>query len=290
MTIVWRAVSDTTEAGAARISRDRLIPKVNRDARFAASASIFNSAMPDSIILLTGPVEAPVLSAALLRHKPNIDIHVAQTLAELDKIAISILQKARLIAFVTPVVVPPRILINLGFGAYNFHPGPPQYPGWVPSHFAVYDKVTSFGATVHLMTERVDDGPIIAAEHFPIPENATIQMLEALAFTQLARIFWSLANVLVTQNEPLAHLPVQWGARKSTRRLYAAMCQIPLDIVKDELDRRIEAFGAGHFDIFPTINVHGHLFRYAGHAVPGQKKDGSAVLPSAAPSAMQFQK
>ena len=68
------------------------------------------------------------------------------------------------------------------------------------------------------------------------------------------------------------------------------MCQIPLDIVKDELDRRIEAFGAGHFDIFPTINVHGHLFRYAGHAVPGQKKDGSAVLPSVAPSAMQFQK
>ena len=28
----------------------------------------------------------------------------------------------RLIAFVTPVVVPARILNSLGFGAYNFHP------------------------------------------------------------------------------------------------------------------------------------------------------------------------
>src|SRR5690348_8384800 len=144
--------------------------------------------MPDSIILLTGPVEAPILSAVLRRHNPRVQICVAQTLDDLDRIDVATLRQARLIAFVTPVVVPPRILDCLGFGAYNFHPGPPQYPGWVPSHFAMYDRATTFGATVHLMTARVDDGPIVAAENFPIPESPTIQMLEALAFSQLARI------------------------------------------------------------------------------------------------------
>ncbi|HKS87210.1 MAG TPA: formyltransferase family protein [Pseudolabrys sp.] len=215
------------------------------------------------VVLLTGPVEAPVLAAVLRRHNPDLQVYPAKTAADLDAIDAAVLPEARLIAFVTPVVVPARILNRLGFGAYNFHPGPPQYPGWVPSHFAIYDRVESFGATVHLMTERVDEGPIVACEHFPVPSNATVQILEALAFSQLARLFWNLASSLVTQREPLPQLPVHWGGRKSTHKLYAAMCDIPLDIAKEDLDRRLEAFGAGHFGLFPTINLHGRAFRYA---------------------------
>jgi hypothetical protein len=40
------------------------------------------------------------------------------------------------------------------------------------------------------------------------------------------------------------------------------MCDIPADIAKDELDRRIAAFGAGHHGLSPTITLHGHRFRY----------------------------
>ena len=61
------------------------------------------------------------------------------------------LARARLIAFATPVIVPGRILASLGYGAYNFHPGPPQYPGWAPAHFALYEQANEFGATVHAM-------------------------------------------------------------------------------------------------------------------------------------------
>jgi methionyl-tRNA formyltransferase len=48
-----------------------------------------------------------------------------------------------------------RAIARLGFGAFNFHPGPPSYPGWVPSHFALYERSTEFGATVHVMVEQV---------------------------------------------------------------------------------------------------------------------------------------
>jgi methionyl-tRNA formyltransferase len=40
------------------------------------------------------------------------------------------------------------------------------------------------------------------------------------------------------------------------------MCDIPLDISKEELDRRVGAFGAGHFGIFPTLKLHGFQFSY----------------------------
>ena len=235
--------------------------------------------MLDNIILLTGPVEASALAGALRAHNSRLTIHATKSLADLEAMDSNVLRHARLIAFVTPVVVPARILTALGFGAYNFHPGPPHYPGWVPAHFAVYDKATTFGATVHAMIERVDAGPIVAVELFGIPPNASALDLEALAFGQLARLFWQLAKVLATQCEPIQELPIQWSGRKSTRRLYAALCDIPLDISKEELDRRIEVFGAGHFGIFPTIRFHGRHFRYVESKIvtkPGSLHSGSA--------------
>jgi len=219
--------------------------------------------MFNTIILLTGPVEEAALTAVLRNYNSRLAIHVAKSLADLEAIDARVLRNARLIAFITPVVVPARILDSLGFGAYNFHPGPPHYPGWVPAHFAIYERATTFGATVHVMTRRVDAGPIVAVEIFDVPPNASIQDLEASAFSQLARLFWRLAETLATQHEPLPELPVQWSGRKSTRRLYAAMCDIAPDISKEELDRRIEVFGAGYFGIFPTVRLHGRLFRYA---------------------------
>jgi methionyl-tRNA formyltransferase len=218
--------------------------------------------MLNTIILLTGPVEEAALAAVLRNYNSGLAIHVAKSLADLEAIDSNVLRNARLIAFITPVVVPARILDSLGFGAYNFHPGPPHYPGWVPAHFAIYERAKTFGATVHVMTRQVDAGPIVAVEIFDVPPNASIQDLEASAFSQLARLFWRLAGTLATQHEPLPELPVQWSGRKSTRRLYAAMCDIAPDISKEELDRRIEVFGVGYFAIFPTVRLHGRLFRY----------------------------
>jgi hypothetical protein len=39
------------------------------------------------------------------------------------------------------------------------------------------------------------------------------------------------------------------------------MCDIPLDIAKGELDRRIRIFGGNHFGMSPTISLHGVEFR-----------------------------
>ena len=227
---------------------------------------------------MTGPVEESALTGVLRGHNPRLAVHAVKSLAELEAIDAGTLERARLIAFVTPVVVPARILKTLGFGAYNFHPGPPHYPGWVPSHFAIYDRATTFGATVHVMTERVDAGPIVAVTLFPVPANARTQDLEALAFGQLARLFWQIAKTLATQAEPIPELAVKWSGRKSTRRLYAAMCNIPPDVSKEELDRRVAVFGAGHFGLLPTLRIHGHEFRY----VPPAAAPGNAVVRSSA--------
>ena len=217
--------------------------------------------MFDTIILLTGPVEQAVLTAALLGHNPKLAVHWAASPGDLTRFDADTLARTRLVAFATPVIVPSGILDALGHGAYNFHPGPPAYPGWAPAHFALYEGAAEFGATVHAMAARVDSGPIVEAVHFPIPADIAVAGLEGLAYAHLAKLFWRFAKHLATQAGPLPHAALQWGSRRYSRRAYRAICEIPLDISKEELDRRLRVFGGNHWGMGPAINLHGVEFR-----------------------------
>ncbi|HEY3790378.1 MAG TPA: formyltransferase family protein [Bradyrhizobium sp.] len=217
--------------------------------------------MFDTIILLSGEAERGALPFALFGHNPHLQVIPVQTSADLDALDPSVLARARLISFVTPVIVCADILHRLGYGAFNFHPGPPEYPGWAPAHFALYNREAEFGATAHVMVERVDAGPIVGVARFPIPPGVSVLSLEGLAYAHLAQLFWSMAERLAADPAPPPALPVQWGSKKYSRRAYRAICDIPLDIPKDELDRRLKVFGGNHFGVAPTIHLHGVEFR-----------------------------
>ena len=61
-----------------------------------------------------------------------------------------------------------------------------------------------------------------------------------------------------------AALPVgtlSWGAKKNSQRAYRAICDIPLDISREELERRLKIFGGNYFGVAPTIRLHGVEFR-----------------------------
>ena len=216
--------------------------------------------MLDTIILLTGETELPALTACLLGHNLHLTILAVCTLADLLAVPSSVLRRARLIGFSTPVVVPREILDRLGYGAYNFHPGSPEFPGWAPASFAVYRRAAEFGATAHMMTERVDEGPIIGVDRFSVSPGSDVAEVERLAYFHLARLFWRFAKDLATRSMPLPVLPVRWNGRKTSRKIFQAMCDIPLDISKEELDRRLKAFGGNCSGVSPAINLHGVRF------------------------------
>jgi methionyl-tRNA formyltransferase len=209
--------------------------------------------MLDTIILLTSAIERPIFTSVLHAHNPRLTIMPVATLAELNALQSDLLARARLIAYTTGIIVPADVLDQLGYGAYNFHPGPPNYPGWAPAHFAFYRRATEFGATAHVMVARVDEGPIVGVEMFPIPPEASVAILEGMAYARLSYLFWSLAQPLACCSEPLAPLPVRWSGAKTTRRDYAAIRGIDLNISRDELDRRIRAFN-DRIKIAPVVH------------------------------------
>jgi methionyl-tRNA formyltransferase len=229
--------------------------------------------MFDTIILLMDVAERCVIGPVLQAYNPLLALIPVGSSAELAELTTDVLERARLISFVTAIIVPQRILARLGYGAFNFHPGPPRYPGWAPSHFALYEGATEFGATVHVMVEKVDAGPIIDVALFPIPDDISVPGLEGLAYAHLAKLFWLKARSLATDPQPPPTRTIQWGARTYSRRAYQAMCDIPLDIPRDEFDRRLRIFGANHFGISPTITLHGVEFRPA----PASTRDAPHV-------------
>jgi methionyl-tRNA formyltransferase len=217
--------------------------------------------MFDTIVLLTGPLEQVALASALRGHNPQLTIYPATAPEHLAALGADILRRARLIAFSSSVIVPPSVLAALGYGAYNFHPGPPEYPGWAPSHFALYESATEFGVTMHAMAAQVDAGPIVDVAQFAIPANMHVEGLEGLAYANLAQLYWHHAKRLATDGDPLPVGPLRWGAKKNSRRAYRAICDIPLDISSEELERRLKIFGCNHFGVVPTIRLHGVEFR-----------------------------
>ena len=198
--------------------------------------------MFDTIILLTGAIERPIFTTVLRAHNPQLTILPVATLAELNALEPGLLARARLIVYTTGIVVPANVLDRLGYGGYNFHPGPPSYPGWAPAHFAFYRRAAEFGATAHAMVARVDEGPIVGVEMFSVPPHASVAIIEGMAYARLSYLFWSLAQPLACRSEPVAELPIRWSGTKTTRRDYAAIQGIALNISRDELDRRIQVF------------------------------------------------
>ena len=217
-----------------------------------------------TIILLTGVADQQfALSALLKAHNPALSFHGAVTAEDLAAIEPEVLHDARLLAFTTGVIVPPKILAALGHGAYNFHPGPPQYPGWAPAHFALYEGSRMFGVTAHVMAERVDSGPIIGVESFIIPDKISVRGLEQMAYVRLAHLYWRMARDLACDPSPLAELPIAWCGTKSTKQMYREMCELPPGINATELARRVRAFHDDFRGIPLTYSVHGIRFQLA---------------------------
>lgn len=202
--------------------------------------------MFDTIILLTGPAEHSVFTTLLRGHNPALTVLPIFTAEDLAAIEPDWLGRARLISFTTGVIVPGAVLDQLGFGAYNFHPGPPRYPGRAAAQVALHDRATEFGCTIHRMITRVDAGPIVDVEPFPIPADISVAGLEELAYTKLVQTFWRMARVLATQPEPLIEWALRWGIKQHTRKA----TEYPVKIS-----------GVDHFGIVPTIGLHGFQFR-----------------------------
>ena len=215
--------------------------------------------MPAEIILLTGVHQGPEFVDELRAHAPNLTVHLVASRQQLDAAFARRVPGRRLLAFTTDLIVPPEQLAACDCGAYNFHPGSPEYPGVHPESFAVWDGATRFGATAHEMLASVDAGPIVAVEWFAIAPDWGRMHVATLAYVALVRMFLQLAPRLAIDDDPLPHAAEAWSGRKRFRAEYRRMCEITPDLSAQEYQRRYRAFGEGQTRDFHVL-LHGHRY------------------------------
>ena len=223
------------------------------------------------IILLTAHFYAEQLGIMLAEYHPQIQVLVIEHPKELLLLPSPVLARSRLISFGSRFYVSGAILDKVGCGSYNFHPGPPSYPGWAPFHFAIYDQAKSYGVTVHEMTAKIDDGAIIAQKSFSVRSHETVQGLMDLTTLNMYILFSELAPHLVKRRMSLPACDLHWNGTLRTKKQFMQLCEITAEIDETEFQRRLRAFGDGDGDHIPFLRSDAGLYKLATGQEPAEQ-------------------
>ena len=195
----------------------------------------------------------------LLRFDPALALVLVDSREKYDQVVDDIRGDALLLSYDSGILIPALVLNRLTRPAYNFHPAPPDYPGRDPNHFAIYDRVTRYGATVHEMVASIDAGPIVAVDYFDVDPIDGPEEIKERSRQALEAMFETLAPAFVS-GRPIPRLDIAWGLRKTTRAMFRQMCELSADIDAEEFDRRFKAFDGREWNNL-TVTIHGRRFR-----------------------------
>lgn len=166
-----------------------------------------------------------------------------------------------IISFLSPIIVPKRVLERARKCAINFHPAPPEYPGTGCYNFAIYEKAKEYGCTCHHMSEKVDSGGIIKVSRFPLYETDTVIALKDRTMGYILPLFYEIYKT-IENGEELPNTKEKWTGTKHTRKELDLLGEIKPNCSEEELKHKIKATSFPGFKKTPYIKLHGHTFQH----------------------------
>ncbi len=213
--------------------------------------------MTQKLLLLT-PHEGSALNELKAIFEAYARVVVVKTYDDLR--AVDVDHNTTLISVGSGVILPEDFLKRLGKPAYNLHAAPPEFPGRDPHHHAVYRGHRSYGATLHIMTAKVDAGPIVGIETFEVTKTETPAMLLARANRAGMTLLRRYVSELLKSTPLPAIDGIAWGDVKTKRADLLRLSEISPLIDEEEFARRYHAFDGSAHDNLAT-RLHGQTFR-----------------------------
>lgn len=115
-----------------------------------------------------------------------------------------------IVAFKADYVLDSDELILARHGAVNFHPGPPHCRGVGTCEYAIEERWTTYGATCHHMSSRVDAGPIVETSSFPIEAGYGVTALRELTAARLYLLYLGILT-RIGRGEKLPVSQARWS-------------------------------------------------------------------------------
>ena len=102
----------------------------------------------------------------------------------------------------------------------NFHPGPPKYRGIGCVNFAILNKEKKYGATAHIMSSRIDKGPILDVISFNISDKMCLEEILEKTYIMQLKQFKKITNKLLNKKLKLKKIILRNKKIKWSKKLY----------------------------------------------------------------------
>jgi methionyl-tRNA formyltransferase len=169
-----------------------------------------------------------------------------------------------IICFRSLFILPKALIDKANIAAINFHPAPPEYPGSGCINFALYDEVSEYGVTAHIMNELVDNGEILEVRSFPVTPSDNLSSVLARTHSELLNLCSDFISGIYSQGEAFVNEKITksetevWCGKARLLKELADLQKISPDISEKELKRVVRATYIQGYPL--TIELHGFKF------------------------------
>ena len=161
-------------------------------------------------------------------------------------------------------LLPKSLIERASVAAINFHPAPAEYPGSGCLNWALYDNADTYGATAHIMNEKIDNGAIVECRRFPILKQDNVTTLLARAHLKTYDLLVDITTGLALEGKSFLDKKLNQSQHEkwagNARKMYEIdnLQKINPSCSKKELERVIRATYTPDFP--PEIQLHGYKF------------------------------
>ena len=168
-------------------------------------------------------------------------------------------------SFRSHYILKKKLLNNVNCVAINFHPGPPEYRGIGCVNYALYDNSKNYGATAHLIDEKIDHGKIINTKMFKIKKNDSVESLLQKTYNfqikQAIQIIRSLSKDPKNLQKMIKNnKEKKWSKKIKKINFLNKFYEISKNTSRIELKKKIRATVTKKFK--PYVIIHGVKFTY----------------------------
>ena len=166
-----------------------------------------------------------------------------------------------LISFLNSIYINKSVRKKIKINSINFHPGPPEYPGFGCYNFALLDRVNFYGSTVHIINDKFDSGKIIDVNKFKISyKKFNLEKLISKTHRNIIKQAKDLINII--QNKELKIKGnFKWKKKAYTKKEFEIAREIKLNDSKENLLKKIKAFSYKNYESV-YINFKGSKFEF----------------------------
>ncbi len=147
-----------------------------------------------------------------------------------------------LISFLNPHYIKNKVRNRIRFNSFNFHPGPPEYPGFGCYNFALLDEVNFYGSTIHLINDKFDNGKIINVKKFKISyKKMNLERLIELTHKNIIKQAKKFIDDVIKNKIKVNH-KFKWKKKAYTKKEFESAREIKLYDSKRNILKKLKAF------------------------------------------------